>query len=156
MAGEKKHNLTEAGDNHLYLECGWFLCVCARVGANKLICPSVCAWICVYVCRPQYNPLYHCCPWQVKKWILSAFAAFGTTIIPLSQPHCINVNHTRLLSDEHNVVHHLWARNLMQLCCVWSSVQIRACLFIKQFRLGKIRRKVLLIWRGIVISLKAT
>lgn len=39
---------------------------------------------------------------------------------------------------------------------VWSSVQIRACSFIKQFLLEKIRRKALLIWWEIVISLKAT
>lgn len=39
---------------------------------------------------------------------------------------------------------------------VWSSVQIRACSFIKQFPLEKIRRKALLIWLGIVISLKVT
>lgn len=35
-------------------------------------------------------------------------------------------------------------------------MQIRACSFIKQFQLEKIRRKALLIWQEIVISLKAT
>lgn len=35
-------------------------------------------------------------------------------------------------------------------------MQIRACLFIKQFLLEKIRRKALLIWQDSVITLKAT
>lgn len=49
----------------------------------------------------------------------------SATIIPLSQPGCINVKHTRLelpLTDEHDVLLHLWVSNLMQLCsCVIIS-----------------------------------
>lgn len=114
--------------------------------------------ICFCVYRRRHNPLYQSCPWQFKKWILSASTAFSTTIIPLSQPGCINVNHTRqqlLLIDEH-----IWCSiSGWAIGCrceaVWSSAQIRACSFIKQFQSKKIKRKALLIWKEAVISLKA-
>lgn len=79
----KKPNLTGERDNHLYVECGWF-CLAMCVSMCPRVCMHVCANKFIFLCvdRPRHDPLFCCCPWQVKKWILSASTAFSTTIIP--------------------------------------------------------------------------
>lgn len=114
------------------------VCSCVHMCAHMLLEINSSAFS---VYRPQNDPLYLCCPWQVKKWILSASTAFSTTIIPFSQPGWIHVSHTRQqlpLSDENDVVRAIWSNCV----ALWSSEQIRACSFIKQFRLEKITGKV--------------